>query len=209
MNYLYPVFLKLENKDCLVIGGGKVAERKILSLIESKARITVISPKVSKNISDLSRKYPVQILKRNYQKGDIKDFFIAIAATDSDSTNRLIAKEAAKYKILCNVVDAPEKCSFFVPSSFHKKDLKIAISTNGKSPSLAKKLREEIQNLINDEVIELLNLLGKLRKKLKKIYPDDEKKREKILESIVNSENILSLTKKDIKKIKNKIKKWI
>lgn len=209
MNYLYPVFLNLTNKNCLVVGGGKVAERKVLSLIESKARVTVIGPKLSKNILDLSRKYHVRIIKRNYQKGDIKGFFLAIAATDSGLTNSLITKEAAKYKILCNVVDDPKKCNFFVPSSFYKKDLKIAISTNGKSPALAKKLKEEIKNLINDEALELINLLGRLRKKLKKIYPDDEKKREKILESIVNSENILSLTKKDIKKIKDKIKKWI
>ncbi len=209
MNRLYPVFLNLKNKDCLVFGGGKVAERKVRSLIKSKARITLIDPKASRDILALSKKHGFKIIKRNYRKKDIKGFFLIIAATDSEAVNGLIAKESAKYKIFCNVVDDPEKCDFFIPASFGVKDLKIAISTNGKSPALAKKLKNEIKNIISSEVPNLIDILAELKRNLKKKYPGARKKREEILKTIVDSRDALSITKEDIKKIKRRFKEWI
>lgn len=163
---LYPVFLKLANKECLVIGGGKVAFRKATTLLESGALITVISPEIIKNFNNLIVGKKIKHINRKYINGDLKNFYLVIAATNSRRTNREIYKEAQKENILINCADDPENSDFYVPSVAQKGDLQIAISTSGKSPLLAKKTRESLEKKIYPELETDMNELDSLRKKI-------------------------------------------
>ncbi|MFQ6082865.1 MAG: bifunctional precorrin-2 dehydrogenase/sirohydrochlorin ferrochelatase [Candidatus Aminicenantia bacterium] len=208
MNTLYPIFLKLDKKRCAVIGGGKTATRKVKTLLEAKAKVTVISPKLTKELKELVENGSIEVIKRRYKEGDLDKYFLIFGATDSKEINKIIVKEAKKKKILCNIIDDPSNCDFYVPSTYTQGDLKIAISTNGKSPALARKIREELSNFYGKEVALFLNLLGSLRKKIKVKFPD-ERKRRKILFKIVNSQSLSSLKDKNKKEIKKEINKWI
>jgi len=209
MNYLYPIFLNLESKRCLVVGGGEVAERKIKGLLESKADVAVISPDVSEYTANLAKEERIIYKKRSYKKGDLKNFFLVIGATDSGEINELISREAKESGILCNIVDSPHLCNFFVPSVASSGDLKIAISTNGKSPALAKKIRKELENIYGSEYALFLNYLGELREKLLKMKNVNDEKRKEIFENIINSNAIFYLENGDQEKFKEEVEKWI
>jgi precorrin-2 dehydrogenase/sirohydrochlorin ferrochelatase len=208
LNILYPIFLKLNKKKCVVIGGGKTATRKVKALLEAKAKVTVISPKLTKELEMLAENGSIKVIKREYKEGDLDKYFLVFATTNSEEINKKVIKEAKKRKILCNIVDDPSNCDFYVPSVYTQGDLKIAISTNGKSPALARKIREELANIYGKEVALFLNLLGSLRKKIKAKFPDEEKRRE-IFSKIVNSQSLFSLKNKTLDEIKKEIKKWI
>ena len=209
MNYLYPIFLNLESKKCLVVGGGEVAERKVKGLLESKADVTVISPDISEYTANLAKENRIIYKKRSYKKGDLKGFFLVIGATDSSEINELISIETKEMGILCNIVDSPHFCNFFVPSVVSSGDLKIAVSTNGKSPALAKKIRKELENIYGGEYALFLDYLGKIREKLLKMKNINDKKRKEIFENIVNSNAIFYLKNGDQEKFKEEIEKWI
>ncbi len=162
----YPVFLDIRGRPCLVIGGGKVAERKTLSLLEADARVTVISPSVTRRLNKLHREGRIEYLPRPYEKGDIRGFYMVFSATDNRVVNRLIAEEAKEERVFLNVVDEPELCDFIVPSVVKRGDLLIAISTSGKSPALARRIRMELEERFGDEYACLLEILGKIRVKL-------------------------------------------
>jgi len=132
MNHLMPIFLKLEHQSCLVVGGGEIAFQKIKQLLDAKAKITIISPIVVEKI----RKLSIHIENRNYRSSDILGNKLVFAATDDEKVNRKIYLDANKYGIPINVVDQPDLCSFYMGSVYQDGDLKIAISTNGKCPSL-------------------------------------------------------------------------
>ncbi len=167
----YPAFLNLKEKYCVVIGGGRVAERKIRALLRAGASVTVISPVITKNIKSLVQKNKVKLLQRNYRKGDLKKAFLTIAAT---SSKELHAKIAREFKGLLNVVDEPELCNFIVPSVVKRGPLTIAISTSGASPAMAKTIRKEIENLYPEEIGLYINELKRIRKKIIKL-PHKEK----------------------------------
>lgn len=208
MNNLYPIFLKLSKKRCAVIGGGKIATRKVKALLEAKAEVTVISPKFTKELKDLVENGSLEVIKRRYKEGDLDKYFLVFCATDSKEIYKKVVKEAKNKKILSNIVDDPSNCDFFVPSTYTQGDLKIAISTNGKSPALARKIREELSHFYGKEVALFLNLLGSLRKKIKVKFPD-ERKRRKILFKIVDSQSLFSLKDKNKEEIKKVMNKWI
>ncbi len=159
INY-YPVFLNLSKKNVVVCGGGKVAERKIMSLMKTGANITVISPGISKKLEKEIQKGKLRHIKRQYKKGDLKKAFLVIAATDSRVVNEQIFKDA-----VCpvNVVDTPDLCNFIVPSVVRRPPLIIAISTSGISPALSKSIRKELEKLYGTEFSSYLMLLQKYR----------------------------------------------
>lgn len=167
----YPAFLNLKGKYCVVIGGGRIAERKIRALLRAGASVTVISPVITKNIKSLVQKNKVKLLQRNYRKGDLKKAFLTIAAT---SSKELHAKIAREFKGLLNVVDEPELCNFIVPSVVKRGPLTIAISTSGASPAMAKTIRKEIESLYPEEIGLYINELKRIRKKIIKL-PHKEK----------------------------------
>ncbi len=162
----YPVFLALDGKKCLVVGGGKVAERKVGSLLEAGADVTVISPALTKKLSGLAQKGRIRHLERTYRKGDLRGASLAIGATDSESENEKVSKEAADLNIPVNIVDRPALCSFIVPSVIKRGPLVVAVSTSGVSPAMAKSIRKELEALYGPAFARYLKRLAAFRKKI-------------------------------------------
>ncbi len=137
-----PIFMKLENEPCLVVGGGKIALHKIHQLVDCKALVTAVSPKISKSISSL----PVTTINRRYQTSDLEGVKLVIAATDDKEVNQKIFEDSNRRGLLVNVIDKPNLCSFYMGSVFQDGDLKVAVSTNGKCPSFGTYIRDHIKN---------------------------------------------------------------
>lgn len=210
MNTLYPIFVKLRGKKCIVVGGGMVASRKVKKLLEARADVTVISPRVTEELEEHASRKDVHVIRRQYRNGDLENAFLVIGATDSKKINESIAKYAKKKKILFNIVDAPSMCDFFVPSIYTQGDLKIAVSTNGKSPAVARKIREELALLYGAAVASILRDLGSVRKKLAS-GATNFRKRTEILSRIVQTHTLFSLNggrRGDLGKLREEIKRW-
>ena len=163
----YPIFLNISRKQCVVIGGGKVALRKVITLYEHGADITTISPTPCPELVELAEKGQITILRRNYQAGDLKKAFIAIAATDDSAINKQIVAEAKSESVLVNVVDNSESSDFIVPSYMRKGDISIAVSTSGVSPALARRIRVKLEKELGNEYALLSKLVGEVRAELK------------------------------------------
>ncbi len=143
MNY-YPIFLDLRSKPVLVIGGGKVALRKVKGLLEADAQVIVISPETLEELRSL----PVKILERAYQTGDCLGHALVFAATDNRAVNAQIARDALSVGVPSNIADAPEECGFIVPARLAETDLQIAVSTGGTDPRRAVAIRNRIKQMI-------------------------------------------------------------
>jgi len=158
----YPVFLQLNHKKCVVVGGGEVAERKVNSLLQSGAEVEVISPDLCSGLRQAAQKGLVRVVARKFNPGDLEGAFLAIAATDDRQVNSSVAQEAQKNGILVNVVDDPAQCTFIVPAVLRRGDLALAVSTSGRSPVLAKKIREKLEQYFGQEYALLLDLLSEV-----------------------------------------------
>ena len=163
MQYMYPIFLSISGRLCVVIGGGRVAERKILSLLEAEAHVRVISPQLTDVLTALAAEGRIDWLPRCFQSGDLAEALLVFAATDSRYVNEAVARAAAASGQLVNIADAPELCNFQVPAVVRQGDLSIAVSTNGKSPALAAKIRKQLTTDYGPEYAVLLELLGRIR----------------------------------------------
>jgi precorrin-2 dehydrogenase/sirohydrochlorin ferrochelatase len=162
----YPVYLDIENRNCLVVGGGSVGTRKVLTLLACGANVTVVSTAVTEKLKELSNNGLIRLKERSFQPTDLDDRFLVIGATDSQELNFNIHAEAERRGLLCNIADRPEVCNFILPSIVNRGDLIIAISTSGKSPAFAKRLRKHLEKEFGNEYAEFLNLMGAIRKKL-------------------------------------------
>ncbi len=162
MNY-FPVNLNLKEKHCFIIGGGKVAERKVLNLIEYTDKITVISDKFSEKLLNLQNK--ITLIHDKYNKKYLKKHSLIFICTNSKKLNEKVYYDAKELNCLVNVVTHPQLCDFTIPSVIRRGDLKIAISTNGKSPAIAKIVKTKIDKCIEKEYEELINIMGKIREK--------------------------------------------
>lgn len=180
----YPAFLNLKDKKAVVVGGGKVAERKARSLINAGAALKVISPDITENLRKLKEKGLIKHIKRNYKRGDLKDAFIVVAGTSSAEINLKIAQEAPH---LVNVIDAPSEGNFIVPSLVRRGPLTIAISTEGASPAISKAVRKEIERLYGREFVLYLKFVELIRKEAREKITNN-KKREKFLKSLASEE---------------------
>jgi len=190
----YPVGLKLEGKKCVVIGGGRVAERKVSSLLSCGARVRVISPALTSRLSRLIKKGKIEYRKRNYQPRDLSGALLAIAATDDEEMNSRISSQAGKRGVLVNVVDSPGECTFIVPSSLKRGALTINISTDGVSPALSRNIRRQLEKNYGREYGDFLRMMAGLRLKVLREVKDS-RKRKKIFRSLVESD-ILELIRK-------------
>jgi len=159
----YPIMLDIKDEDCIVVGGGNVAYRKILALLECGSRVTTISDHFKPEIEQLGSEGRIKIIRRGYETGDIKGYTLVIAASDDRLINKQVAEEAQRNNIFINVVDNKEQSSFIVPSVLRRGDITIAIATNGKSPLLARKLREKLEDIVGKEYEELLERLYEAR----------------------------------------------
>ena len=182
MNRLLPIFMKLENQPCIVVGGGKIAYQKIKQLLEGEADITVKSPAISEEIRSL----PVTIQKTAYQKNDVDGYKLVIAATDDVNVNRQVYEDAQQYGIPVNVVDQPELCSFYMGSVFQDGDVKVAVSTNGKCPSFGKFIRDHIKNMSKGVWGKALEKLALQRVKIINSISSYSQKKQ-VMEKLVNS----------------------
>ncbi len=164
MTSLFPMFLKLSGKRCLVVGAGKVGEPKIGGLIDTGARIHVVALEASDSVREWAEAGKIQLDLRAFSENDLDGNFLAVVATASNSLNERIYREANGRGVLCNVVDVPEYCDFFYPAVLRRGDLQIAISTNGQSPSLAQKLRQQLERQFGPGYSEWVEQLGETRR---------------------------------------------
>lgn len=162
----YPVFLDIQNKNCLVVGGGSVGTRKVMTLLDCGARVTVVSPAVTAQLAQLADSGAVRLRERDYRPQDMNGMFLVIGATDDEILNRRISADAEERNLLCNIADRPAVCNFILPSIVQRGDLVIAISTAGKSPAFAKKLRQDIEKTYGREYAVFLKLMGAIRSRL-------------------------------------------
>lgn len=163
----YPIFVNIGGKKCLVVGGGEVALRKVQALLEHDANVEVVSPVLCPELSRMAREGTIQALERDYKPEDLQDALIAIAATDDAKANESVAAEARRRGILVNVVDDPQHSDFIAPSYFRRGDVTIAVSTSGRSPALARKIRSELEKQFGTEYARLALLAGEVRHELK------------------------------------------
>lgn len=175
---LFPMFMKLEGRPCLVVGAGTIGEPKIGSLIAADALTRVIALSATATVADWAREGSIVWEARPFAFADLDGVFMVIAATNSRELNAAIFNEARRRNILCNVVDDPEYCDFYYPAVVRRGDLQLAISTNGKSPALAQRVRRELEIQFGPEYGEWLEQLGKVRQELfaSKIDPEERKR---------------------------------
>jgi precorrin-2 dehydrogenase / sirohydrochlorin ferrochelatase len=196
----YPLFINISGKSCVVIGGGKIAERKVAMLLKFNAEVKVISPKFNRVLSKLSESGKIAVIKREYREGDLEGALLVFAATNRKDTNERIKKEAETNGILVNVVDDPALCDFIVPSIVKKNPIIIAISTSGLLPSLSKKLRKEISEYVTEDYTKYARIIGKFRKLLIETVID-KKMRGEIMAEINKTEmrELMNMTMKEMK----------
>jgi precorrin-2 dehydrogenase/sirohydrochlorin ferrochelatase len=180
-NSLFPMFLKLEGKRCLVVGGGKVGEPKIGGLIDTGAALHVVALEATETVHGWARAGKITLEIRAFADSDLEGTFLAIVATASRALNAVIYREAQRRGVLCNVVDVPEYCDFYYPSVVRRGDLQIAISTNGQSPALAQKLRQQLERQFGPGYARWVAELGATRKLVLASDLDQQRKRELLL----------------------------
>ncbi len=160
----YPVNLILAGRRCLVVGGGNVAERKVFTLLESGAAVTVISPELSPNLAVWASNGKLLHCPKSFEKGDATGYMLVMCATDSPAANEQAAAEAKQAGALVNVADTPALCDFTLPARLQRGSLSIAVSTGGRSPALARELRNELAEKYGLEYGDYLELAGRLRR---------------------------------------------
>ena len=175
---LFPIFLKLTGRPCIVIGAGNLAESKIESLQAANARVTVIAPAASERIVAMADSGEVVWHQREYATGDLAGQFLVVAATNVPAVNRAVFAEAESSGVLINAVDDPPFCDFYFPSVVRRGDLQIAISTAGHSPALAQRLRKEINALLPLDAGDWLAELGNLRREVLQLEPLNDARKE-------------------------------
>jgi precorrin-2 dehydrogenase / sirohydrochlorin ferrochelatase len=186
---LFPIFVKLAGRPCLVVGAGKVGEPKIGALIDTGARVRVIAVEAAPAVRDWARAGKIELELRAFLPDDLNGVFLTVVATASNKLNESIYREAQRRGVLCNVVDVPEYCDFFYPAVVRRGDLQIAISTAGQSPSLAQKLRQQLEKQFGPGYAAWLAELGETRKLILASDLDKERKLE-LLHSLASREAV-------------------
>lgn len=192
----YPVNLDMTNKRCVVVGGGDIAERKVERLLECGAQVTVVSKLLTPVLKARKKTGQMDHIDRGYEDQTLDGAFMVIGATDRNDVNERISKDAMARGLLVNIVDDPDRCNFILPSLVQQGDLSIAISTGGKSPALAKKLRKELEKQYGPEYQTLLVIMGILRKR---ILAGDQRAADNkaVFEDLVHSDILQAIREKD------------
>ncbi|WP_296897423.1 bifunctional precorrin-2 dehydrogenase/sirohydrochlorin ferrochelatase [uncultured Megamonas sp.] len=171
---MYPINLILDNKPCVVLGGGHVALRKVKGLLDAKAKVTVISPEIVAELAKLVEEKRIIWQKKCYEQGDLDDFTLAICAIGNEKINAEVQREAKQKKVILNVVDRLEFCDFALPAKIRRGDLLVTFSTNGKSPALAKYLRCKMEREFDETYAKWLDRLVQLRKEAIETLPTSD-----------------------------------
>jgi len=184
---LFPAFLKLINRPCLVVGAGQVGETKIASLLAAEAAVRVVAPEATEAVRQWARSGRLDWQPRRFEPADLDGRFLIVVATPFRELNDGIYREAQQRGVLCNVVDDPARCDFYYPAVVNRGDLQIAISTNGQSPALAQRLRQELEQQFGPEYAAWLEELGRERQLLFD-FPLEPQERRRLLHSLVTRE---------------------
>jgi precorrin-2 dehydrogenase / sirohydrochlorin ferrochelatase len=187
MTPFYPLFLNLENRLCVVIGAGSVAERKIKGLIAAGASVRVIAPKATKGISRLFAEDHLHLILREYRQGDLEGASLVFAATDNEQVNRLVRDESLSRMIPANFADRPDLCDFILPSVTRKGAITIALSTSGTLPMLAKRLKKEIARKISRDYMAYGRRVATFRKYLLE-HMEDPRARRRIMMRVAKAD---------------------
>jgi len=175
MSKTYPISLLITGKPVLVVGGGVVAARKVKGLTESGAQITVVSPEVCEELDQLIKQGACRWLERNYETADLEGMELVFACTNDEALNVRISAEAGVRRILVNVADRPELCTFFLPSVLRRGDLSIAVSTDGCSPLTARLIRESLESHVDDAMGAFLEVLHSWRPQVQEKLPPEKR----------------------------------
>ena len=192
----YPIFVDLEGKNIVVVGGGRVAQRKIETLLEYGAVVHLIARDLTPALSRYTKAGDIRLLGQEFRENYLSDVFMVIAATDDPLLNQRVSRSARDKGLLINAVDQPSECNFIVPSILRRGDLLIAVSTSGKSPALAKKIRERLEDKFGSEYELTLVLMGRLRKEILSRGLSQEENR-RIFRELVDSDILEAIGKKD------------
>lgn len=207
MGNYYPIYVDLHDKTCLVVGGGKVALRKVQAILKCNARVKLVGTRIIPEIESLKNKYKnFTFQKKAYDSRDLKNMFLIIAATDSNEINTKIAADASRKGLLVNVVDVPKLCNFIVPSIIRRGDLTVSISTGGISPALAKMLRIDLEKHLGKEYAKMLSVLKTYRRRILR-FPDTVKRN--IWRKIIDPRMMELAKKKKIIELKRSIEEII
>jgi precorrin-2 dehydrogenase/sirohydrochlorin ferrochelatase len=199
MSSLFPMFMKLEGRRCLVVGAGKVGEPKIGGLINTGASVHVIALEATEAVQEWAKAGKVRLELRAFAAEDLAGTFLAVVATASRTLNGSIYREAQRRGVLCNVVDDPEYCDFYYPAVVQRGDLQIAISTNGHSPSLAQKLRQQLERQFGPGYGRWVAELGETRKLVLASDLDPQRKSE-LLHSLASREALKAVLAEEVAK---------
>ena len=167
MERLFPLFLKLKGRKCLVVGAGAVGQSKIASLLDAGAGVQVVAPRATAKIQGWSRKGKIRWRKREFHDADLANCFLVVAATSSSKLHKKIFRLAKRRGVLCNVVDVPKLCDFYYPAVVRRGSLQVAVSTGGESPALAQRLRKELEAQFGPEYGDWVAELGKVRTRIR------------------------------------------
>lgn len=200
----YPAFLDLQGLGCLVVGGGQVGERKVKTLMDCGAVVHLVSPELTPFLEEAVRQGRVRLLAPEFLPEHLEGIFLVIGATDDPEVNRRISAEARSRNLLCNIVDKPLECSFIVPSQIRRGDLVIAVSTGGRSPALAKKIRQDLENLFPDIYSIYVALLGRVREYLL-AQGLPQARNQQIFESLIEAPILESLERGDREDLTNQL----
>lgn len=172
----YPIFVELRDRPCVVIGGGREAQRKVNGLLAANAKVTVIAPRLTRELQRFLAEGEIDCIQREYAEGDMEGFEICMVATDDGAVNAEVAAEGKRRGIWVNAADDPANCDFILPAVIRRGSITVAASTGGTSPALARRLREELEAYLTEEMPALADLLGEVRADLKSraMLPDPE-----------------------------------
>ncbi len=201
----YPIGLDISGRRCLVIGGGEVGQRKVERLLECGARVTVVGRELTPALAGLRKKGAIDYIPGDYEQKQLKDAFLVIGATDDGDVNERIFRDARKRGVLANIVDDPDRCDFILPALCRQGELVITVATGGKSPALAKKLRQDLEERYGPEYEVLLKIMGEVRGRIIGRGESSEKNR-KIFEAIVDSDILDRIRKGNWKKVEKIVK---
>jgi precorrin-2 dehydrogenase/sirohydrochlorin ferrochelatase len=201
----YPIYLDISNKRCTVIGGGDVAVRKVMRLLACGARVNVVGTALAPEMEALKSGRRIDHVPSDYREELLEGAFLVIGATDSTRVNERVYRDARNRGILVNIVDDPELCDFILPSLVERGDLSIAVSTGGKSPALARKMRVELEERYGPEYDAFIRVLGILRERVLQRGNSPEANRQ-IFESVVHSDVLEKIRRKDWDGVRKQIR---
>lgn len=204
----YPIYLNLTGKRVVVIGGGEVAERKVESLLDTGASITLVSLEITPRLASLAAEGRIQLRRRAYASGDCTDAALVFCATDDAGVSTAVFQEAGAAGALVNTADQPALCDFIMPAVVRRGDIAIAVSTGGASPGLAAQLRQKIEGIIGPEYAKLAELMAQARPEIRSRIPDIEQ-RKALHSRILNSDIIEYLKRNDSAGAERRLKEII